>query len=48
MFELAERLHKTVGELEGMPPGRGMSETELKYWAAFDSVRAREQERRSK
>ena len=48
MFELAERLGKTVGELEGVPPERGMSETELKYWAALDSVRAREAERRSK
>jgi len=47
MFELAERLHKTVGELEGLPPGSGMSETEFDYWKAFNNVRCREAERSS-
>ena len=42
MFELAERLHKTVGELEGAPPGLGMSETELLYWKAYHAVLRRE------
>jgi hypothetical protein len=46
MFELAEQLGKTVGELEGVVPGLGMSETELLYWKALNNVRRREAARR--
>ena len=45
MFELAEKLGRTVGELlDGSPAHRPISSLELTEWAALWNLRAKEQE----